>query len=297
MRSKLLSYLPLPLAVICHDAGGANQILALLKRIRLPKGLLRPVMQGPAADSWARIFPGRPTYTDIPSALSGAKAVLSGTGWASGIEHQARCMAARMDLPSITLLDHWVNYAERFVRDSHQQLPDQLLVCDKYAETLAREVFPKTPVRRIRDYYLAQQCAWLQPVEALSEPQLLFVCEPSHSNWGRDRAGELQALDYFMARIDATDIPPSTRILIRPHPSESPGKYAAWLAMQSRPGIAIDTNGDLHSALSRSRWVAGCQSYAMAVALAAGRTVYSVLPPWAPSCQLPHPGILHLKDL
>lgn len=295
MQTELLAVLPL--AVVCHDAGGANQIIALLKRHRIPANRLQPFMQGPAAALWTHHFPGVPVCPDLPFALDGASALLSGTGWASSLEHDARCEAARRGLPSAALLDHWVNYPQRFIRDGHRQLPDEMWVCDAHAEALARTSFPGMSVRRIRDHYLAQECAALTPVGSLSEPRVLFVCEPALSNWGRDREGEFQALDYFLSRLDLAGIPPEARIVIRPHPSEPQGKYDRWLASQSRPGMTIDAGEGLRSALARSRWVAGCQSYAMVVALAAGRTVYSALPPWAPACRLPHPGILHLKDL
>ena len=55
--------------------------------------------------------------------------------------------------------------------------------------------------------------------------------------------------------------------------------------------------GSLSDALSRAKWVAGCQTYAMTLALKAGRIVFGTLPPWAPVCVLPHEGIIHLKDM
>jgi len=42
--------------------------------------------------------------------------------------------------------------------------------------------------------------------------------------------------------------------------------------------------------------VVGCESFALVVALAAGRRVCSTLPPWAPPCRLPQPGIVRLAD-
>jgi hypothetical protein len=38
----------------------------------------------------------------------------------------------------------------------------------------------------------------------------------------------------------------------------------------------------------------GCESMALVVALAAGREVFSSLPPWAPPCRLPHAGVRRL---
>ncbi|MFM7531273.1 MAG: hypothetical protein ACKO5J_02040, partial [Rubrivivax sp.] len=79
------------------------------------------------------------------------------------------------------------------------------------------------------------------------------------------------------------------RLRLRPHPSDAPGKYDGWLAR--RPGTLLDTHPTVAPALSRARWVVGCESHALTVALACGREVYSSLPPWAPPCRLPHAGI------
>lgn len=295
--SALTERLKLPLAVVCHDAGGANQIIALLSQMSFAIGDLRPVMQGPAAVLWQRAFPDHALIPDVNAALKGSAMLLSGTGWARDVEHDARCIAQAMGLYSVAMLDHWVNYAPRFTRSGHRQLPDALWVCDGFAETIAREAFPATPVHRTSDLYLESQCASLPRVDQLTDPIALFVCEPSLSDWGRQQPGEFQALDYFIDRLSLAGIPSTARLRIRPHPSEPAGKYDAWIAAQRHSVIALDDSADMSAALANARWVAGCQSYAMVIALAAGRTVFSVLPPWAPACRLPHPGIIHLHHL
>jgi len=195
------------------------------------------------------------------------------------------------------MLDHWVNYVPRFTRSGHRQLPDALWVSDGFAETIAREAFPATPVYRMPDYYLESQCASLPRVDQLTDPVALFVCEPSLSDWGREQRGEFQALDYFIKRLGLVGISASTHLRIRPHPSEPAGKYDAWISERCNARISLDNSKDMSAALGNARWVAGCQSYAMVIALAAGRTVFSALPPWAPACRLPHPGIIHLHSL
>jgi len=91
-------------------------------------------------------------------------------------------------------------------------------------------------------------------------------------------------------------LPDNTRIFLRPHPSDPSRKYEKYLSAKQPHGLREDQR-TLAQALSASRWVAGCQTYAMTLALKAGRTVICSLPPWAPPCALPHDGILHLKEL
>jgi hypothetical protein len=295
--SVTIANLRLPLAVVCHDAGGANQIIAMLRDHDLAALEVKPVMQGPALNLWRNAFPDLPSFPDLQTALHESGSLLSGTGWASDLEHQARLLAKQLHIPSIAVLDHWVNYPARFVRNDVTVLPDTIWVTDTDAEKLALAEFPATPIQLVPNPYLESQREQLSKPDQLLDPHLLFVCEPSLSTWGRDIAGEFQALNYFLSQLHHLDVPTGTRILLRPHPSEPAGKYANWLAQNAHHPIFLDESLDLISAMRNAQWVVGCQSYAMAVALSAGRQVYSALPPWAPPCRLPQSGIIHLKLL
>jgi hypothetical protein len=87
-------------------------------------------------------------------------------------------------------------------------------------------------------------------------------------------------------------ISPTTPLRLRPHPSDPAGKYDHWLA--HHPGVVLDRHASLAQAMNSARWVVGCESYALVVALAAGREVWSSLPPWAPACRLPQAGVRKL---
>ena len=73
-------------------------------------------------------------------------------------------------------------------------------------------------------------------------------------------------------------------------------KYDNYLNRKAGPSIQLTTKS-LTEEISRVKYVVGCQTFAMVIALRAGRTVYSSLPPWAPPCALPHPEIVHLKNI
>jgi hypothetical protein len=212
------------------------------------------------------------------------------------LEHDARKAAKRQGIRSIAVLDHWTNYVERFNRDGETVLPDEIWVVDRYAEQLARRLFPEIMVSRHKDCYAEQQIEGITPVSATTPNEILYLLEPARSEWGRGEPGEFQALRFFLACLPQLSLPEVTSICLRPHPSDPPGKYDAFLGQVG--GVQIShAPGTLAEALSRSRWVAGCQTYAMTLALRAGRAVYGTLPPWAPPCVLPHEGIVHLKDV
>ena len=249
-------------------------------------------MAGPAEQLWRIRFPKRPLFGSVNEALDGAAAVLSGTGWASDLEHEARRRALEFGKHSVAVLDHWVNYSARFVRDDHQVLPDSIWVTDEYARAMAESFFPQTEVMLLPNLYLEEQIRRVR-AGGYDPTDVLYVAEPARNEWGRGVPGEFQALEYFLAHRDRAGIYPEVAIRLRPHPSDPPKKYDPWLE-HCGGQVSLDTTLDLADAIGRAEWVAGCQSFALVVALGAGRKTVSVLPPWAPPCVLPHPGLLHL---
>lgn len=281
--------LPQRLAVVCHDAGACNLMLPWLGK---PGPGVRALMQGPALRLWRARFGEQGLVQTLDEALTGAELVLTGTGWASTLEHDARLLAARLGQRSAAVIDHWVNYPERFERRGHVQWPDEFWLSDPEAVTIASRHFP---VQRLRCYdngYIAEQLRSIAPLG--SQQAVLYVMEPMRTDWGRGTAGEWQALDGFLQHRVATGIPPGAPIRLRPHPSDDTGKYGQWLARH--PGVMLDDSATLAAAISRARWVVGCESMALVVALAAGREVFSSLPPWAPPCRLPHAGVRRLRQ-
>lgn len=285
-----------PLAVACHDAGATNLILHWLDLQRVH---VRAFVQGPALPLWRQHFGDRGLVATLDEALDGAAMLLSGTGWASDLEHRARIGARARRIRSAAVVDHWVDYAARFQRDGARLLPDEIWVADAEACALARAIFPGHDVRLYPNLYLRAQVERLAPSpEPRTHPSVLYVLEPMHSHWGHGESGEFQALDYFVDHAGRLGLPSPLPLRLRPHPSDPPGKYEAWLARRSaHVAAAIDTAATLAEAIDAVAWVAGCESMALVVALAAGRRVVCTLPPWAPACRLPQRGLIHLKQI
>ncbi|WP_296869697.1 hypothetical protein [Tibeticola sp.] len=285
-----MSPLPRPLTVVCHDAGAANLIGAWLPQ--LADSRTRLVLTGPARMTSAAQSPGT-RMDDLEQALNGAACVLSGSGWASDLEHAARVGARARGIRSVAVLDHWVNYPERFVRAGVRQMPDEIWVTDEDALRIATAAFPDVPVALQPNTYLEETVSRVALVPPHGD--LLVLMEPARSNWGRSQPGEFQALDYLLENLSGIGLPPGTRMRLRPHPSDPPGKYNDWCRASGR--VVIDDHDGLEGALSPARWVAGCETAALVVAMAAGREVISILPPWAPRCRLPQRQIRHLQHM
>lgn len=290
--------LPTPLAVVCHDAGAANLIIAWLWDYA---GQPRVCMEGPARILWENAFPKTGTLP-VEEALNNAASLLSGTGWASDLEHEARRLARTMGNRNIAVLDHWTNYRERFVRGGELILPDELWVADMDAEAEARRCFPAMPVRQLPNLYLeklAREVAAHGPAPARRDPRnILYALEPVRQDWGRSgEPGEIQALAFFLENLPALGIDEHVKIRLRPHPSDPPGKYDDWPLRYPQFDLAVEEGSALAEQIAWADWVVGCETFALVIALQAGRIAVSTLPPWAPSCRLPQQDLLHLRDL
>ena len=88
-RVSLIADLPPPVAICCHDAGGANLLAAWAADA--PSQDLRICVDGPARRIFADAVPERHAQS-LSAALDGAGSLLSGSGWASdlSIEPESR---------------------------------------------------------------------------------------------------------------------------------------------------------------------------------------------------------------
>lgn len=288
------------LAVACNDAGGTNLIIGWLKRV--PGIRVKAHLGGPAIALWDKAFPGARIFT-LAEALSGSTQLLSGTGWATSLEHDARVAARARGIPSVAALDHWVNYAERFERAGTIVRPQELWVTDEYAFNLARDLGNESRVRLVPNAYLEEQVSQIRQLDAKRGAReaghVLYALEPIRKPWKIDQAesGEFQALDFFCANLGLLGLSAKTSIRLRPHPSDPPGKYDAWCGRQAGRDVRMAPDEPLSEAIARADWVVGCESFVLVVGLAAGRKVATTLPPWAPRGLLPHTNLVHLRDL
>jgi hypothetical protein len=297
------SSLKSPVSVVCHDAGAAHLVFAWLREWveagSLDKHEFKLLLQGPAKKAW-QLEPlpllQIQLHTELSSALTGCQSVLTGTGWASNLEHEARRLAALLQIASIAVVDHWVNYAQRFEREGVVVLPDEIWVSDPYASEMAKELFKGIAVVELPNIYLQNLAKDIPPLQPECN-NLLYVLEPIRNDWGKGVLGEFQALDFFIKNLDKIVGTEFVRITLRPHPSDAPGKYDTWMQSHANLQIHLDAHVTLNDAITNARWVVGAETFAMVIASATGRATYSSLPPWANRCSLPIHEIIHLQDL
>lgn len=262
------------------------------------------MLGGPAVEIFNRRL-GEIESTDLEEAIASSELLLCGTSWQADLEWRAIRLAREMGKRSVAFLDHWVNYRERFVRAGVEHLPDEIWVGDRDAERMARECFPGIEVRFRENPYFAdirRQCrdADLRVSGARgSERTALFVAEniSTHAlvQWGDERSlgyTEFDAIDYFLTNRNSLGLPIG-RVIVRPHPSDTPGKYDAVRDAHS-PLVQLSEGRTLVEEIADSDIVVGCESMAMVVALICNKIVVSCIPPQGRPCRLPQRSIMRM---
>jgi hypothetical protein len=287
------------IAIICHDAGGAEIVSSLVRR----RGLnCRYALAGPAIKVFARKLGDIPNDS-VGQAIEGAEGLICGTSSPASFELDAIALARRRGIPSVSILDHWINYRDRFEVQGTVRLPDELWVVDVEAEALAASTFPGVPLTRIENPYRLDVLDRLRDLDARTNraPQAtgktaLYVTEPTSEHaqrmhgdrryWGYT---ETQALGWFLSALRIVD-PDVSRVVVRPHPSERMEKYL--FARQLCPvELVIRNDDDLLEEISDADLIAGCNSMAMVVGTWANKRVLCCIPPDGRGYALPDTGV------
>lgn len=289
------------IAVVSHDAGGAEIVSSWLLRCKEPFCL---VLDGPAVNIFRNKI-GNQCSMLLADAIAQSDWVLCGTSWQSGLERNAISLAKASKMKTVAFLDHWVNFKERFQEKGLVVLPDEIWVGDIEAERIALSTFEGVnialkPNPYFEDLELAIKNIKLG-ISNKKEYSVLYVCEPIREHaliqYGNERYWgytEEDALCYFLENMNSLGCN-ITKIKIRPHPSESKNKYD-WALKDPIISMEIGGNKTLLEEIAEADMVVGCESMAMVVGLLAKKRVISSIPMGGRVCSLPHREIEHLQN-
>ena len=288
------------IAVISHDAGGAE---ILSNWLREQKYLYATVLKGPATKIFKnniKIF-----NNDLFKAIDDSELIMTGTSWQSDLEKEAIVLGRKFGKYTITFLDHWVNYEEKFTYKGKLTLPNEIWVTDKFAYELAKDIFKKTIIRMKPNYYLINlrkiiKKKSLHYKKNFSKKGLFLgenISEHAFLKTG-DINGfgytEIDSLRFLLENIENIEFNINS-LKIRPHPSEKIDKYN-W-SRESKLINDISNENDLIDDILESEIIFGCESNAMIIGLLAGKKVISCIPNEKNKCSLPNTEIIYLRDL
>ena len=262
-------------AVVCYDAGAAAHVFAWLASD--PRRSAVVYAEGPAARQAASL--GLRLASSLESTLGSADWALVGTGWQSDLERQAMRVCAASGIPCIAVVDHWVNYPDRFLGLEVDEYPQQVVVTDRAAEALAREqlswatvtLWPNDQasqfVREVRRYGERDDAV---------EPYLLWLGEPIRVA-GFDLCDPL-ADDRLAPRLwnlvcTAAAARSLDRVMVRMHPSQEAASYELTPV---RVEVHEAYESPLADDVSRAALCLGINSYALYLSVQSGVKTASV---------------------
>lgn len=291
------------LIFVTHDIGGANLVFSYIIAQSLENYYI--LAEGPAKLSASGInsdqFINRETAADM-IAKNEVSSIITGTSWNSSLELDFIRLAKNSGIQTISFLDHWTNYRERFLYPKpawEKNLPDLFWAHDQNSLDLIKLYFPKVPVELKANYFLELNIAKYKKMNLEYEKNsFLFLTEPISTHYGNSLGyDEFDALDLFLSKLKvlkSSDL--DFKVTIRPHPSErelATDKYKKYI----NESTAISNEPDIFNEIYRHEFIIGCDTIAMYYASYVGRNVFCSIPIQASICTLPIVNLKYLRDI
>ncbi|KZB66866.1 hypothetical protein AUP42_15180 [Thalassospira lucentensis] len=291
------------IGIVSHDAGGAEIITSYVQRNKLECAFC---VEGPASEVVQRKL-GPVKRMPLRELIVSCSWLLCGTSFLSELEWTAISLARKSGKRCAVMLDHWVNYRQRFVRQGEWHWPDELWAGDNVSARIAEEILPEVPVKLVPNAYfedIRESIAKFPQASSCSDKgkNILYACEPlredgkklynNERHWGYT---EEEAIIYFLKNVECI-CPKIDNITIRPHPQEDMDKYN-WVKTEFDLPINCDKESLLFKQVAENHIVAGCATMAMVVGLIAKKRVVSCIPPGGSTIPLPHPQIENMNLL
>ena len=257
------------IGVAAHDAGGAEQISWLLRN--LPQNVLAYI-DGPAK----QIFKNSEISferVDQLSELMECGLIITGSGWMSQLEVTTIKEAKLRDIPCITVLDHWVNYLERFGEDGESQ-PQILAVTNSIALQMAQEKFPNGVVWLLPDFQIESYQEAVRHVKAFPDCVLILL-EPTSSSNSIFAINNEVIENLIESAISLKRIRGLSSVVIRSHPSQMIDPSLADKLKRFPGEIEISNTSSLLEDLKVSEVVLGLSSYALYISSQCGIATHS----------------------
>jgi len=292
------------IAVICHDAGASQILIAYIKEHLTLASWQLYAQKGSPFETIAH--KSSLQTSDIQDAsLSNVDALFFGTGWQEKIEREFVLQAKRLHIPSFVFLDHWSSYRERFdypQDDWKKNLPDFTIVSDEKAQTIARS-YDLPHVLLIKNFYLQKQIEMIKSEDVPQTKNLLFLSEPTdkvalstfkdENYWGFTQVTALEEILTHFEKFDCAGLH------IRLHPSEKNHAYTKVLNKfpHIRSQIYPSDFFPLEKDLMRSKMIIGFDSMALYTASLIKKALVSYLPSKNREFLLPLPPSHQLRSL
>jgi len=252
---------------VAADAGGANVLASLIKTRNLQGDYL---LSNPATRIFkdagligTRIQAEQNTFREY-------EIMLSSTGKDSGFEIQAMSHAMRAGVRVIAILDHWVNYRNRFTLDGLVYRPNAMIATDSESIRRAKIAFGEIELFTETNFYLKSEVNQAKSSKTI-EIDFLLLDEKS-GMMQKEKSPNFIFYSELVAKLMAIDS--SLRIAVRPHPARKPFELDKF----EESGISVSRGNSLGFDIGRSLNLIGLSSMSFYIAFLAGKSIFSLEP-------------------
>lgn len=287
--------------IVSHDSGGAELISSWIRFNKNKKEFFYCI-QGPAKKIFKKNIGNLKNLSFEKIKKLKINKIITGTSWESNIENRAIILGRKRKVYTISCLDHWNNYQERFNYKKKMILPNEIWVTDKYAYKLAIKNFKDTKVTQKKNYYEINLSKNLKKkkIKKKSIIKILYLTEPifEHAKKQFNDGMYYGYEEFFLLERFFKNLKKITNkkvlITLRNHPSEKKDKYLNSIKKYKNFfDIKISAKINLFDDINRSDIVVGNQSMAMVMALCAKKKTFSILPNLKHKV-LPHKNIKYI---
>ena len=288
--------------LVSHDIGGAQ----LLSSYIFKQGILKPAILsvGPSRSAYENFYQ-KELFLDQATARLKLKAgefdlVMTSTSWESSIEIEFINLAKSLGIRTISYIDHWVNYRERFHYPEEgwgHNLPDEIWGHDAHSTKMLKDFFPQLKISNAGNSFLDHQIE-ISQTDKISEQKnsFLFLTEPiSHHLGNKLGYDEFDSLDLFFSKICFLSGEEPFTVTLRAHPSEKmvyQEKYKRYLSASCKYSDTLNVFQDI----KKHEFIIGCDTIALYYARFLGKKIFSAIPN-QDKCSVPMNEIIYLRDL
>lgn len=221
--------------------------------------------------------------------------IIYGTGWQVDFQKIVEEIVQKYSIKSVAILDHWINYIERF----KVHTPKNIIVMDDVAYMLAKKTFDSTTlVVQVKFYYLEYIKRLYKTIDCKVHNSVTFISEPTtiiakynHGNENAYGFTEYSVINQLLLFFD--------EITIRLHPSDEKDKYNDIIKKYPRKKVTLiyPYDEELVETLSCSSLTIGFDGMALFISYILGIKTVSYMPNSSRELTIPMPKKYLIKDL
>lgn len=302
------------IAVLSNDAGGAEMLASLIKHELFNyEWTIFTSEDSPAHKVFQKtgfrdiIFPCGEKGVEYFVSRKRPDYFIFSTSW-SNKECLATVLMKKLEIPVVALLDHWIDYKERFgfpLPGWELNLPDFVAVGDSVAYKVAEKAFFRN-VLPINNYYFwdlieeYKQTSFAPSGELLYISQTVSNIESTKNNFNYLGKYEERVLKLILDNFDLiSEHFGIDRINIRLHPSQGSKTFKDYGKAYPHIDIRLQEAGELGliDSIGESRIVMGINSMGLFIAYLVGKPALSfALDDSKPTLPLPKSFFIHSID-